>query len=73
MSSLARQLALAASAAVLAGCSTLTPRLSGDPIEPVNRGVFAFNEAAQALYRSLGFRVVSLNMALPLAVPADGD
>jgi ribosomal protein S18 acetylase RimI-like enzyme len=30
--------------------------------------VFAFNEAAQALYRSLGYQVVSLNMALPLTV-----
>jgi phospholipid-binding lipoprotein MlaA len=40
-----RKLACVASALLLAGCSTLTPRLSGDPIEPFNRGVFSFNEA----------------------------
>lgn len=45
MNSPARKFALAASALVLAGCSTLTPRLTGDPLEPVNRGVFTFNEA----------------------------
>jgi ribosomal protein S18 acetylase RimI-like enzyme len=33
--------------------------------------VFACNEAAQALYRALGFRIQSLNMALPLAAPGD--
>lgn len=45
MSGAARKLGAVAAAAMLAGCSTLTPRLSGDPIEPFNRGVFAFNEA----------------------------
>ncbi len=32
--------------------------------------VFAHNEAARQLYRSLGFELVSLNLALPLAAPA---
>lgn len=45
MRSPVRKLAFVASALALAGCSTLTPRLTGDPLEPVNRGVFTFNEA----------------------------
>jgi len=32
--------------------------------------VFAHNEAARALYASLGFHLVSLNLALPLAAPS---
>jgi ribosomal protein S18 acetylase RimI-like enzyme len=34
--------------------------------------VFAFNEAARALYLSLGYRIVSLNLALPLAPTGGG-
>ncbi len=33
---------------------------------PLGLHVFAFNKGAQALYRSLGFKVASLNLRKPL-------
>ncbi|MGA0609941.1 MlaA family lipoprotein [Caldimonas sp. KR1-144] len=37
--------ALGAATLALSGCAAVTPRLSGDPLEPVNRAVFKFNES----------------------------
>lgn len=40
-----RTVSIAVAALMLGGCAAITPRLTGDPIEPVNRAVFKFNEA----------------------------
>ena len=36
--------ALALLGALAAGCATTSPRAANDPLEPMNRGIFWFNE-----------------------------